>query len=431
MSLIADISRQSWLASIRWRTIIILVFCLGFVHYIVLTPELSMIEAGNKLLSATPTWAQTVEQVSWGKELTNVTEGEKAVADVPMAASTTLADIESSLPEEEYPAKEETMPQVVAEDTEPLSYIPDGIGAENGTGSHNGSPTSALTSAMALETAVRFDDKGHPVGMDDGYVAMCIAIKDQRLDLPEFLIHHYYHLGIRYFYIMDDGSDPPLSEMQDFGIPQSALKFTYQDHASRDHYMQMVFYDNCLQEYGKLHNWIAFFDTDEFLEVTSPTQTFRGILEEFEKQDHVGALGVNWRMHSSAGLLTRPESARKAFTTCIYDDVENQGAASDNRHIKSIVRPSKTASHFNPHKFRMIPGALTVGEDMDEIASIAWRPITRARLSLHHYAVKSRAEYEEKVQRGNGMTDPKSQGFWDHVETMPHVPCPEMAAYDP
>lgn len=33
--------------------------------------------------------------------------------------------------------------------------------------------------------------------MDDEYVAICLAIKDQRLDLPEFLIHHYHHLGIR------------------------------------------------------------------------------------------------------------------------------------------------------------------------------------------------------------------------------------------
>ncbi|KUJ10223.1 uncharacterized protein LY89DRAFT_596357 [Mollisia scopiformis] len=267
--------------------------------------------------------------------------------------------------------------------------------------------------------------------MDDGYAAICISIKDQRQDLPEFLIHHYYHLGIRYFYIMDDGSEPPLSELEDLGVPRSALSFTYQDRATRDPRMQMVFYDNCLQERGKLHHWIAFFDADEFLEVTSPNQTFREILEEFEKIDHVGALGVNWRMHTSSGLLTRPDSARKAFTTCIYDDVENGGASSDNRHIKSIVRPSKTQSHFNPHKFRMIPGVLTVGEDGDEIFSIAWRPITRQRLALHHYAVKSRAEYEEKVHRGNGMTDPKGQQFWDHVETMPHVDCPEMAAYDP
>lgn len=31
------------------------------------------------------------------------------------------------------------------------------------------------------------------------YVAMCVAVRDQARDLPEFLIHHYHHFGIRRF----------------------------------------------------------------------------------------------------------------------------------------------------------------------------------------------------------------------------------------
>lgn len=37
-------------------------------------------------------------------------------------------------------------------------------------------------------------------------VAFCMAIKDQYRDLPEFLVRHYRHHGIRRFYIMDDQS---------------------------------------------------------------------------------------------------------------------------------------------------------------------------------------------------------------------------------
>ena len=34
---------------------------------------------------------------------------------------------------------------------------------------------------------------------DEEYVAICMAVKDQSLDLPEWLIHHYHHLGVRRF----------------------------------------------------------------------------------------------------------------------------------------------------------------------------------------------------------------------------------------
>ncbi|CZR63097.1 uncharacterized protein PAC_12994 [Phialocephala subalpina] len=273
----------------------------------------------------------------------------------------------------------------------------------------------------------------HPAGMDDGYAAICLSVKDQQQDLPEFLIHHYFHLGFRNFYIMDDGSSPPLSTLPDLGIPRSAVTFFYQERGSRHSYQQLVFYDHCLKTWGHEHEWIAFIDADEFLEVTSPNETFRGILESvIEKDDAYGALGVSWKIHSSSGLLTRPISARKSFTTCIYDAPEDQGQSSDNRHVKTIGRPSKINGPMNPHKFNLYQGAVTVGEHWDEVETIAFRqPITRDRLALHHYAVKSREEYVAKINRGNGMTDPKGEGFWEHIETMPHVNCPEMAQYDP
>lgn len=38
-----------------------------------------------------------------------------------------------------------------------------------------------------------------------------------------------------------------------------------------------------------------------------------GMLREMATHDDIGALAVNWQVHTSAGLLTRPPSARKAF----------------------------------------------------------------------------------------------------------------------
>lgn len=267
---------------------------------------------------------------------------------------------------------------------------------------------------------------------DDEYVAICMAVKDQSQDLPEFFIHHYHHIGIRRFYIMDDGSNPPLSSVTDYGIPNSALTFHYYNASDRVPYMQLNIYNRCNEWYGKNHTWIAYFDADEFLEITAPGETLRSILQGFELDDTVGALGINWRMHSSSDLKARPESNRKSFTTCIYDDKENNGEASDNKHVKSIVRTSKFKNAGNPHIMNVVENTRTVGEDGKTITHYAFRqPITRNRLSLHHYAVKSFEEYEAKINRSNAMGDPKGWEFWQHVEEMPHVDCPEMAKYKP
>jgi hypothetical protein len=266
------------------------------------------------------------------------------------------------------------------------------------------------------------------------YIAICMAVKDQSLDLPEFFIHHYHHIGIRRFYVMDDGSNPPLSSVDDYKIPRSALTFNYQDPATRSpgHAQQLRIYERCLEKYGNRHTWMAFIDSDEFFE-TPGDETLTQILNELDASPDVGALGVNWQMHTSSGLLTRPESARKSFVDCIWDDPENGGANSNNTHVKSIVKTAKALRPANPHLWILKDGAQTVGENNDPIVSEAFRlPITRDRIALHHYAGKSREEYEAKMLRGNAMDDPKGEFFWNSLEHyLPHVECTSMTKYDP
>lgn len=266
------------------------------------------------------------------------------------------------------------------------------------------------------------------------YVAICMAVKDQALDLPEFFIHHYHHIGIRRFYVMDDGSQPPLSSVPDYGIPRTALTFDYQDPNARapGHSQQLRIYERCLEKYGEKHTWMAFIDSDEFFE-TPGNETLRQILTKFNANPKVGALGVNWQMHTSSGLLKRPESARKSFVHCLWDDPENGGVNSNNTHVKSIVKIEKALRPYNPHLWVLKDGAETVGENNDPIVSEAFRfPITRDRIALHHYAGKSREEYEAKMLRGNAMDDPKGEYFWNSLEHyLPHVNCTAMAKYNP
>lgn len=136
-------------------------------------------------------------------------------------------------------------------------------------------------------------------------------------------------------------------------------------------------------------------------------------------------------MHTSNGQMHRVKSSRETYTECIYDDPEHGGQESDNRHVKSVVRLDAYTAAWNPHFFALKDGMRMIGEHNDKFDSPGpfRMPISRDRVALHHYAVKSYEEYEEKILRSNAMGQAKGWGFWDHVETIPHVACPEMARW--
>lgn len=267
-----------------------------------------------------------------------------------------------------------------------------------------------------------------------GNIAFCMAVKDQSLDLPEFLVHHYYNIGIKHFYIMDDGSEPPLVDFAKdnyYGIPSKAITFYYIDRSeARMRFNQHQLYNDCNRMFGPKHDWLGYFDADEFIG-TYTNETLADILRPFESDPKVGALGINWQTHTSAGYLTRQDSVREAYTECIFDDPEHEGEGSDNRHIKSLVKPSAYVEPVTPHKFILTAGNETVGEDGDVITTVAFRtPITRKRVGLHHYAVKSKQEYEEKMARKSANNNAKTWEFWERIHSVPHVECLEMTHWE-
>ncbi|KAG9239488.1 hypothetical protein BJ875DRAFT_501352 [Amylocarpus encephaloides] len=244
---------------------------------------------------------------------------------------------------------------------------------------------------------------------------------------------------------MDDGSDPPLSSYS-YPIPKKHITFTYYTKAQHhDVNNQLFLNDECQRLYGKKHTWMAHFDCDEYLEVVRRNETFVSFLKDLALNERVGSLGINWQIHNSNDREVRQSSIRKGYTSCIADDTPSAGRYAGNSHVKSVVRTDRflDSSHGpgHPHTFHMIEGSIAVGEDGREWTSAVaevgypspWRwPITRNRLTLHHYNIKSRAEYEEKMLRSQHIEGGKTTWeFFDKENAMPRWECKEMAAYDP
>ncbi|PHH61943.1 hypothetical protein CDD81_7692 [Ophiocordyceps australis] len=267
--------------------------------------------------------------------------------------------------------------------------------------------------------------RGSSTAPRDEYIALCLAVKDQAQDLPEWLQHHYFNMGIGKFYIMDDGSDPPMSSLaHTFGIPPSALEFYYSDKSQHLRRMQRTLYNRCVElARPKHHTWMAFLDADEFLDTPGP-ESLRAILSAFEPVTSIGAVAINWHVHSSSGHLVRQPSVRGAYTQCLIDDDGEDGWL--NRYVKSIVRLAAYKSMATPHFFHLENNSVTVGEHGDLVRD-SWRRASRDRLAVHHYAVKSRQEMEQKINRSSANGNGRTWNFWNVVENeIPHVNCSSM-----
>ena len=262
---------------------------------------------------------------------------------------------------------------------------------------------------------------------------MRLAVKNQSTDLPEFFAHHYFHHGIRRFYVFDDGTEPPLSSAS-YPIPSQAITWVYfQPHVQSNVLgerkgIQEKYYTACVQMFGDRHTWMGFLDADEFLEMTGG-ETLSGFLHGWAQNKTVGAVGVNWLTHSSAGLLTRPlEGPRKAFNRCIVDDPKN-----DNLKVKTFVRTASFGAMWNCHCVAILKnGAVQVGEHGDVIGQSCDRnPITRDRWALHHYGPKSREEFLEKQARGKIRGGKSTEEWWKRIENAEQRDCLELAEYVP
>ncbi|KAH8890673.1 hypothetical protein GQ53DRAFT_584402, partial [Thozetella sp. PMI_491] len=266
----------------------------------------------------------------------------------------------------------------------------------------------------------------------DEYLAVCVTVKNGQEYMDEWFKHHYHSMGIRRFYVLDNASDPPMSLFtSSFNVPQEALTFMYYDKTERGDKQakELQMYKECAENYGRNNTWLAFMEADEFFD-TPGGQTIHDVLYGLEPLRHIGALGVNWKVHNSNGRLRRPKSLRKAYTKCVDNDAAGNGGTSINRYYKSIVRTSAFEAIENGYSIRTNNDSVLVGEFADPIKHLAFRqPITHERLALHKYAVKSKEEFEESMKKADGSTGPndaQSREFRDAVERAASVDCMEM-----
>eukprot|EP00892_Ulva_mutabilis_P000850 jgi/Ulvmu1/10766/UM068_0056.1 len=288
----------------------------------------------------------------------------------------------------------------------------------------------------------------------DNSVALCTVMKQENsTDVREWL-SYYRWLGVDHVYLTENAAvrTPQMAEqLRDF----EAEGFLAYNLEPIPRGQTKVYYDCMSQHYHK-HNWMMFFDMDEYLILTGkPEQKLPDFLDEYKE---FAGLSVHWVIVGPSGQDRRAPAGGVMRT---YDHC----SATASPWIKTIANTFfLTNIAYHPHNFEFRDGRLTVDEDKKPIpqytkkkmctmvppaisrAGIPWAgesyPVERngkgeyctmcpgfrapspapiAKIALFHYITRSREDYEIKQTRGGGSTKVRTWEEFDEFDRLASV----------
>lgn len=214
---------------------------------------------------------------------------------------------------------------------------------------------------------------------NDIKIAICACIKDEGLDLKEWLDYHI-SIGVNAFYIYDNGSTDNTKEIIS---NYSNVNYFYSDKSA----IQLSAYFHCLQVAQE--DWIGFIDLDEF--VVPIEKSLSEILKDFD--DYAG-LAINWVMYGSSGHQIRPTGNIK--DNYLY---RSEYSYENNDHVKCFVKPKLIEQPLTPHSFKCKENQI-VNENFEPVNEQSLMPFSGNKIRINHYYCKSVEDYVKKIKRG-------------------------------
>lgn len=221
-------------------------------------------------------------------------------------------------------------------------------------------------------------------------VALCAIVRNEIRSIVEWLAY-YKVLGFTDFVIYDNDSTDGTTEMLRALDEAGELLHLPWPHQMGARPQRLAY------EHARKHcdaDWLAFFDADEFL-VLHRDASITAFLARFP--DEVSAVAVNWIVFGSGGQSTyRAAPVSERFTDALPAD------AAQNRTVKAIGRRERLAG-TGIHRVAVATGDYVMPSgrmaDFDGLQASVLPEVTVA--ALHHYAVKSHEEFQEKRARGH------------------------------
>lgn len=221
-------------------------------------------------------------------------------------------------------------------------------------------------------------------------IALCGIVRNEIRGVVEWLAH-YKALGFSDLLIYDNESTDGTSELLRVLDEAGEVVHLPWPHEVGARPQRLAY------EHARKHSdadWIAYFDADEFL-VLHRDATIGDFLARFDGD--VSAIAVNWIVFGSGGQQAyRPLPVVERFIDAL------PSGAKESRTVKALGRRARL-SGTGIHRVAVAEGRYVTpsGRDavFDGLTASVVPEVTVA--ALHHYAVKSRQEFEEKRVRGH------------------------------
>lgn len=221
-------------------------------------------------------------------------------------------------------------------------------------------------------------------------LAVVAVARNEQDHIAEWVLYHL-EIGFDSIIVYDNSSTDATREILTSLARRENVKIL--DWPYRDANYQMRAYNAAVEDFGPKFDWMAFIDVDEFI-VTEEGQSIRRILQD--NKDHP-ALAISWCVFGSNDHGSKPEGL-------LIDNFTKRADISfgPNRHIKSIVCPAKVIRCINPHFFEVHGSYRDLNGNefswVDRQSGLKEPDYSRAK--LHHYFVKSRKHWADKMARG-------------------------------
>jgi hypothetical protein len=220
-------------------------------------------------------------------------------------------------------------------------------------------------------------------------VALCAMTKDSELYLDEW-VDYNLAIGFHTIHIMDNSDR---FDLEHWGRAR-ANSNTSHGKVTILHFpgerRQRSAYNQCIRLFGKLSDYMAFFDDDEFLVLRKHPNV--GSLVRDHLLPDGGSLAIHWRIFGSSNhTLASNLPVTKRFQYRLKITHQN---------IKSIVRVKDYGKALNPHSFSLLHNTTqkdTSGStDFSSIAHAASNRRVDDVAIVHHYKYKSAKEFNFK-----------------------------------
>lgn len=199
-------------------------------------------------------------------------------------------------------------------------------------------------------------------------ISICLLTKSENRYLKEWVQYHL-DLGIDHFYIYDNNES---DFAKDVILPWFDSKhFTFVPWLKYREHMQIEAYNDCLINFGAENEWIAFIDTDEFINCDN----IHKILDGYKEYDYIRIPWVMYDANSEVYYSDRPVRERFTRISDVHSSVD---------YYKSIVQPNRVRKMTVHYALSKNDKYILVND-----------------IKLDHYYTRSLEEWVEKMVRGS------------------------------